>query len=66
MQIGSAIETILLSFALANRISILQQEKETSQKQALFVSQQNEKIIKEQNILLEKRVRERTYELEDS
>lgn len=49
MQIGSAIETILLSFALANRISIIRKE--------------NEHLIKEQNIILEQKVKERTAEL---
>jgi len=48
MQIGSAIETILLSFALANRISIIRKE--------------NEHLIKEQNIILEQKVKERTAE----
>jgi len=49
MQIGSAIETILLSFALANRISIIRKE--------------NEHLIKEQNVILEQKVKERTAEL---
>lgn len=49
MQIGSAVETILLSFALANRISIIRKE--------------NEHLIKEQNVILEQKVKERTAEL---
>ncbi|MFT4667149.1 MAG: sensor histidine kinase YesM [Ulvibacter sp.] len=35
MQIGSAFETILLSFALADRINILRREKEMAQKRVL-------------------------------
>jgi signal transduction histidine kinase len=63
MQFGTAIEVILLSFALADKINILKKEREFSQEQALRVSLENQKIVKEQNIVLEKRVNERTIEL---
>jgi len=63
MQFGTAIEVILLSFALADKINILKKEREQSQEQALRVSLENEKIIREQNILLERSVDERTIEL---
>jgi len=66
MQFGTAIEVILLSFALADKINILKKEREFSQEQALRVSLENQKIIKEQNIVLEKRVDERTVELRQS
>ncbi len=66
MPVGSAIETLLLSFALADRINILKREKEQSQAQALEALRENERIIKEQNIILESKVRERTAELEQS
>jgi signal transduction histidine kinase len=66
IHIGSAIEVILLSFALADRINILKKEKEASQEEALRVSVENERIIKEQNIVLEERVKDRTFELEES
>jgi len=66
MPIGSALETILLSFALADRINTLKKEKEQSQAEALKVSQQNEKLIQEQNIILEQKVHERTIELEET
>lgn len=49
MQIGSAIETVLLSFALAARINIYKQEKED--------------LIRNQNLILEQQVKERTLEL---
>jgi two-component system, NtrC family, sensor kinase len=64
MHFGSAVEVILLSFALADRINILKREKEQSQAEALSISQQNQKLIKEQNIVLEQKVHERTNELE--
>ncbi|MDI1356570.1 MAG: 7TM diverse intracellular signaling domain-containing protein [bacterium] len=66
MPIGSALETILLAIALADRINSLKKEKEQSQAQALLVSQQNQKLITEQNIILEQKVHERTVELEET
>ena len=64
LYIGSSIEAVLLSFALANKINILRNEKEESQAQALKVSKENEKLIQEQNVSLEKQVAQRTYDLE--
>ena len=63
MQAGSAIEVVLLSFALADRINILKKEKEVSQLNALNALKENERIIIEQNIILESKVTERTIEL---
>ena len=63
LYIGSAIEAILLSLALADRINVLQKEKETSQAEALHVSKENERLVRDQNIMLEKSVLERTEEL---
>ncbi len=63
---GSAIEAILLSIALADKINILRKEKESSQLEALRISRENEKLVKEQNILLEKNVTERTEELQQA
>ena len=66
MQIGSALEVTLLSLALADRINILKKEKETSQALALNALQQNEMIITNQNTILEKKVAERTKEIEQA
>ena len=66
MQIGSGLEVILLSFALADRINILKKEKETSQAQALDALLQNERIIENQKIILENKVEERTRELKNA
>jgi len=63
MESGIAVEVTLLSIALADRINILKREKELSQAEALRVAQENERIIREQNALLEVRVKERTHEL---
>jgi two-component system, NtrC family, sensor kinase len=64
MPIGSAVEVILLSFALADRINILKKEKEISQAEALQSSREKAKLVEEQNIILEQKVAERTRELE--
>lgn len=63
MPVGSAMEVILLSFALADRINILKKEKEASQAQAMNALKENERIVREQNVMLEKKVDERTHEL---
>ncbi len=63
LEIGTAAEVILLSFALADKINVFRKEKEASQAQALLALQENERIVREQNVILEKKVNERTYEL---
>jgi signal transduction histidine kinase len=66
LQIGSAAEVTLLSFALANKINIYRKEKEESQAMALLVSQENEQLVREQNVILEAKVTERTEALQTS
>ena len=66
MEIGSALEVILLSFALADKINIFRREKEESQAEALLALQENDRIVREQNVILEGKVNERTYELKVS
>jgi signal transduction histidine kinase len=66
MPIGSAIEVVLLSLALADRINILKKEKEESQAATLLALEGNKKLITEQNIMLEHKVQERTVELKEA
>jgi two-component system NtrC family sensor kinase len=66
VEIGSALEAIFLSFALANKINILKGEKEASQAERLLALQENARIIREQNVVLETKVNERTHELNES
>jgi len=66
LYLGSAIEAILLSTALADRINTLRQEKEESQAYSLKISRENENLIKEQNVVLEQKVTERTNELQST
>ena len=66
MPVGSAIEAILLSLALADRINILKKENEIAQGQAMTMMQENQRLINEQNSILEKQVEERTKELKNT
>ncbi len=63
MQIGSALEVLLLSFALGDRINMYKKQKEDAQLEALLAAQEKEKLIQEQNVILEKKVQERTEEV---
>lgn len=65
LPVGSVVEILLLSFALADRINVLKQEKELSQQQAFVAMKENERLVKEQNIQLEKKVHKRTADLEN-
>ena len=64
IYIGSALEVALLSIALADKINILRKEKELSTAEALASSLENERLVREQNIMLEQKVTERTSELQ--
>lgn len=66
VQIGSVIEAILLSFALGDKINIYRKEKEESQTRELATLLENERLIREQNVVLEQKVEERTSELTES
>jgi two-component system, NtrC family, sensor kinase len=66
MPIGSGVEGILLSFGLADRINTLRKEKERSQADALAASLENQRIIREQNAMLEEKVAKRTQDLQES
>lgn len=63
MQIGSGLEVVLLSFALGDRINMYKKQKEDAQYKALTTAKENERLIQEQNIILEKKVEERTQEV---
>ncbi|HEY0750624.1 MAG TPA: 7TM diverse intracellular signaling domain-containing protein, partial [Chitinophagaceae bacterium] len=66
ITIGSALEAVLLSLALANRIRIYKKEREVAQKQAMASLKENQKLVLEQNILLENKVEERTIRLKSA
>lgn len=66
LEIGSVIQIVLLSLALADKINTYRKEKEDSQLQAVAIAKENEKLVREQNIVLEQRVGERTHALKES
>ena len=66
ITIGTTLEVILLSFALADKINVLKEEKEKSQEETLHALQENSRIIREQNVILEISVKERTKALEET
>lgn len=63
MPVGTVLEMLLLSFALGNRINILKRSSDEANAKALAASLENERIVKEQNLELEDRVRQRTDDL---
>jgi len=66
LPLGAALEVALLSFALADKINILQKQKQEKEKEVLFAALENERLIKEQNIMLEQKVKEKTLDLTKS
>ncbi len=66
MQIGSAIEVMLLSFALADRINTYKKQREEAQAKALSMAHEKAELIQQQNILLEQKVNERTIAVTNS
>lgn len=62
-QIGSALEAVLLSNALANKINTYKIEREKAQTEIIEKTRENERLVKEQNVLLEQKVSQRTSEL---
>ena len=62
--LGIGIEMILLAFGLGAKIKSIQKEKAQAQKEAYRVLQEKEKLVKEQNEILEVKVSERTHQLE--
>ncbi len=65
IQIGSAIEIIFLSFALAERVKTLKEEKQLVQELLVDQLRENNKTQLELNIELEKKVKARTLEIEE-
>lgn len=63
VQLGVSVEAMLLSFALGNKINTYRKENEESQRREFNALRENERLIKEQNELLEVRIEERTSEL---
>jgi len=61
--VGSALEALLLSFALADKINTYKAEKEAEQQEKLQALEENKRIILNQNEILESTVKDKTQEL---
>jgi two-component system, sensor histidine kinase LadS len=66
LQFGSAMEMLLLAFALADRFIIIRREKEKAQKEALEAQLRLVENLKTTERVLEERVAQRTAELQAS
>lgn len=66
MQLGSSLEMLLLSFALADRINIMRRAKEQAQSDALAANQRMFSAMQRNEQELEERVRERTQALAEA
>ena len=66
MQIGSALEMLLLSFALADRINVMRREKDLATQEALNAKQTMVNALRHSEQVLELRVADRTRDLEDA
>jgi signal transduction histidine kinase len=66
LPVGAAMEVALLSFALANKINTLQSEKSEKEREVMIAMLENERLVREQNEILEHKVKERTTELYQS
>ena len=64
LQIGSAVEALLLSMALANRINIYKREKDKAQLEAIAALNEKKQLIVQQNLTLERQVEARTLEIQ--
>lgn len=64
LMIGSATEAVILSFAIGDKLNIATKEKLEADRDKLNALSENERIIREQNVMLEKKVDERTAEIQ--
>jgi hypothetical protein len=65
LECGSAIEAIMLSFAIGDKLNMANHDKAEAQAKVLETLQENERLVREQNAMLEKKVKERTLELQE-
>ncbi|MGK0369710.1 MAG: signal transduction histidine kinase [Bacteroidia bacterium] len=66
LTIGVALQAVLLSVALANRINVLNLASQEANRRAVLETQKNKELILNQNITLENKVKERTAALQQA
>lgn len=66
MPFGSVMEILLLSFALADKIQYLKKERDEADKKVLEMALESERFARQQNVILEEKVQQRTNDLENT
>ncbi len=66
IEIGSSVQLVMFAFTLADKVNIFKKEKRKAEKELVESLQVNEQLIREQSKMLEKKVDERTRELQES
>lgn len=61
--VGQEMEVVIFAFALGAKINQLRKEHALAREEALKQAKENERIVREQNEILETKVKERTFEL---
>jgi len=64
VSFGVILETIFISLALANNITVMRQEKDNANQRLIDQIEKNEEFVRDQNIVLERKVIERTAALQ--
>ena len=65
LELGSAVEALLLSVALADKMNYYRRAKQKATELMLAAQQHNQQILEDQNKILEQKVAERTTEIID-
>jgi len=65
LMFGSAIEAVILSFAIGDKLNSANRLKQEADEAKLLAIQENERIVREQNVVLEQKVVERTSEINE-
>ena len=63
---GVVLETVLLSLALADSINILREESKVANQRTIDQIEKNEELVRNQNVVLERKVSERTAALQQA
>jgi signal transduction histidine kinase len=66
LTIGVALQAILLSLALADSINILREDSKVANQRAIDQIEKNKELVLNQNVVLEKKVTERTAALQQA
>lgn len=65
LMASSAIEAIILSFAIGDKLNAAMRDKQEAQAAQMEALRENEQLVREQNVVLERKVEERTKEIKE-